>query len=779
MPKRLTAEFIGTFVLVFGGCGSAVFAAAFPAALPGLFPATWYNLGIGLVGVSLAFGLTVLGCAYAFGHVSGCHLNPAVTLGLCAGKRFAWKEAPLYIVAQLVGGIVASGALLIILKGRPEGYDAVVGGLAANGYGAHSPGHYALPAAFFAEMIFTFIFLCVILGSTSKKAVAGFAGIPIGLTLTLSICRNPGHEPVGQPCPEHGAGGLRRWLGARAAVALLGRTDRRSARGRPAGAVAARGRAGRGSAREGLNRLSCAPTGGGRPGSAMSLRRFVTRTVLLRLVRASCIALALYALLGFVVIPRVARSVAESKLTALLHRQVTIGKVSLNPFTFGVTIDGFAVRDCQGGPFVAFDQLYLDLQAVSVIHGGVILREITLRGPAITIVRETPDTYGFSDLIDQFSGGPPPDPNAKPARYSLNNIRIIGGSVDFIDKPKNATHTVRKLELAVPFVSNLPYDLQSYVQPSFSAVVNGTPLGLQGRTKPFSETREAAFDIELADLSIPTYMEYVPVALRFTVPSGSVDTKVALSFEQPEGRTPVLSVSGHVAVKNLAARDSAGKPVLTLPLLDVTIGKSDVLGGKVVLDAVRLDKPVLRVVRSGDGSVNLAELGPKPDPPSPAASPLAADAKPAAPPVPSPEAKPAAPLVIELAELHLVDGTVHFSDVAPAGPFETTLTGVTIDARHFSTEPGKPVAIDARLRTEAGESVHDTSEVTLVPLRVTTHAELTGIVLKKYAPYYAKSVLLDLDPKWIPSPQLPSTDWFVFCNFPAWYPSASTSLRTS
>ncbi len=185
MTKKLTAEFIGTFVLVFGGCGSAVFAAAFPAALPGVLPPAWYNLGIGLVGVSLAFGLTVLVCAYALGPISGCHLNPAVTLGLCAGKRFEWKDAPLYILAQLVGGIVAAGALLILLKGRPEGYDAAIGGLAANGFGDHSPGHYGLASAFLAEVILTFIFLTVILGATSKKAAAGFAGIPIGLTLTL------------------------------------------------------------------------------------------------------------------------------------------------------------------------------------------------------------------------------------------------------------------------------------------------------------------------------------------------------------------------------------------------------------------------------------------------------------------------------------------------------------------------------------------------------------------------------------------------------------------
>jgi aquaporin Z len=171
--RKLVAEFVGTFVLVFGGCGAAVFSAGFPF------------LGIGLLGVSLAFGLTVLGCAYGLGHISGCHLNPAVTFGLCAAKRFAWRDLPGYVGAQLVGAIVASGVLLLLLKGQPLGYDPSVGGLAANGFGAHSPGHYGLGAAIVAETILTFIFLTVILGATSKRAVVGFAGIPIGLTLTL------------------------------------------------------------------------------------------------------------------------------------------------------------------------------------------------------------------------------------------------------------------------------------------------------------------------------------------------------------------------------------------------------------------------------------------------------------------------------------------------------------------------------------------------------------------------------------------------------------------
>ncbi len=170
--KRVGAEFVGTFWLVFGGCGSAVFAAAFP------------NVGIGLLGVSLAFGLTVLTMAYAIGHVSGCHLNPAVSLGLWAGGRFPAKDLVPYIVAQVLGAILGAAAIYVIASGQP-GWDIATNGLAANGYGAHSPGQYALAAGFIAEVVLTFIFLMVILGATDKRAPAGFAPIAIGHCLTL------------------------------------------------------------------------------------------------------------------------------------------------------------------------------------------------------------------------------------------------------------------------------------------------------------------------------------------------------------------------------------------------------------------------------------------------------------------------------------------------------------------------------------------------------------------------------------------------------------------
>jgi aquaporin Z len=171
LSKRCAAEFLGTFWLVFGGCGSAVLSAAFP------------QLGIGFLGVALAFGLTVLTMAFAIGHISGCHLNPAVSVGLVVARRFPVKDLPAYVVAQVLGGIVGAGVLYVIATGKP-GFQ--LGGFAANGFAEHSPGGYSLEACLVAELVLTFMFLMIIIGSTDKRGVPhGFAPIPIGLGLTL------------------------------------------------------------------------------------------------------------------------------------------------------------------------------------------------------------------------------------------------------------------------------------------------------------------------------------------------------------------------------------------------------------------------------------------------------------------------------------------------------------------------------------------------------------------------------------------------------------------
>jgi aquaporin Z len=172
LGSRLGAEFLGTFWLVLGGCGTAVLAATFP------------DVGVGLLGVALAFGLTVLTMAYAVGHVSGGHFNPAVTIGLATAKRFPWRDAPAYIVTQVVAAVVAAAVLFVVASGQ-DGFDAKTSGFAANGYGEHSPGGYTLLAALVIEIVLTAFFLYVILGSTDGRAPVGFAPIAIGLALTL------------------------------------------------------------------------------------------------------------------------------------------------------------------------------------------------------------------------------------------------------------------------------------------------------------------------------------------------------------------------------------------------------------------------------------------------------------------------------------------------------------------------------------------------------------------------------------------------------------------
>lgn len=180
LAKKFFAELIGTFWLVLGGCGSAVLAAVFPYDNPAANP-----LGLGFLGVSLAFGLTLLTMVYTFGHISGCHINPAVSFGLWAGGKFPGSQLLPYVIAQVLGGVIAGGVILLVASGR-EGF-ALTGGnpLATNGWGAHSPGGYGFLAALVIEVILTFVFLLVIMGATDRLAPGGFAGVPIGLSLTL------------------------------------------------------------------------------------------------------------------------------------------------------------------------------------------------------------------------------------------------------------------------------------------------------------------------------------------------------------------------------------------------------------------------------------------------------------------------------------------------------------------------------------------------------------------------------------------------------------------
>lgn len=449
--------------------------------------------------------------------------------------------------------------------------------------------------------------------------------------------------------------------------------------------------------------------------------------------------LVVFTLVGFLVVPLVLRSGLTSQLTARLHREVRIKEIWFNPFMLSLEINGFSIKDREGDePFVSFAELALNFQAASVFKEGPVLRDILLRTPHVTIIRNEDLTYNFSDLLDEFAAKPAPDaeppPEAKPFRYSLNNIRIESGSIDFQDRPKHVQHAVQDINIGIPFLSNLSYEVNLYVQPAFAAKVNGTPIVLTGKTKPFSDPREALLEVDVSNVEIPHYLEYVPVELRFKVPSGSLDTKVSLSFTQYKDKPPAVIVAGRVALNKLSVTDVNERQLLNLPLLDVAIDSVDVFAKKVSLGTVLLQSPEVHLWRDKTGVLNVTTLAPEEK-----------SGESSAENQPKSDQAEGTPPSIEAAEVRLADGKVTFADESTEKPFQTTVEAVNVVVRHFSNTPTKPSAVEASLTTEAGESLKHTGYLILEPLAAEGTVELQRLPVKRYAPYYGKNLLFEIE----------------------------------
>ncbi len=432
------------------------------------------------------------------------------------------------------------------------------------------------------------------------------------------------------------------------------------------------------------------------------------------------VVIVVYAGLGFLALPSILKLQLERRLSAPLHRPVSVQKVRANPFMLSVTIDGLAIGDREGaGEFVSLDRLYANFQLASLFRMAPVVREVTLRGPKVTIVRNEDLTYNFSDLLAPPSPAPAPAEPSKPLRYSFNNIRVEGGNLDFDDRPTKKRHTVRDLALAIPFVSNLSYALDEYVEPSFEAKFNGTPLVSKGKSKPFKDSRESVFELSLDDLDIPYYLEYLPLETKAKIVSGRFSTKASVSFVRRQRSVSALVVSGRAKVTNLAIEDESGAPLLTLPGVEVVLAAFDVFGGKARVESLRLDAPEVHPRLATDRSLNLTAL------------------------VPPGETKTA--FELEVDEARVAGGRVFLADETVAPTFTATLDPVDATIRHFSTAPSKAAAVEASLRSDAGESISHSGSVTLDPLSAEGTLEVKGVPLKRYAPYYASSVAVAVE----------------------------------
>ncbi len=450
----------------------------------------------------------------------------------------------------------------------------------------------------------------------------------------------------------------------------------------------------------------------------------------------ACAFLVVVAIAGFLIAPPVLKNVLVGKLSETLHRKTAIREVAVNPFALSVSVRGF-VLDARNGtdPFLAFDELYVNLEAVSLFRGGPIFKEVRLERPVLRVVRTDANTYNFSDLLEEFASKPDAA-EKKPVRFSLNNIRLHGGAVEFRDDPKNRVHKVTDIELSVPFVSNIPYYVNRYVQPYFGAKVNGTPVDLRGRTKPFADSRETSFDVDIRRFDIPAYVEYIPARLNLKVPSAFLDVIGKVTFTQYRDRPPTLGYSGKVAVHEVKVTESGGADLLAFPLFDVDVASSDILLRKVALSRVLLQSPAVAVRRDKSGALNVQSL-------FGGASGEVRKGK-AGPPKTAKDAGDPA-WTVTADSVRIAGGKADFRDMAASAPFRTTLDAVNLDLRHFTNSRDGQTEADFSLRTEAAETVAVKGTFSVDPPASEGAVEIGGVRLGKYAPYYAKSVLFTVE----------------------------------
>ena len=439
----------------------------------------------------------------------------------------------------------------------------------------------------------------------------------------------------------------------------------------------------------------------------------------------STVAVAVYALLGFFALPPLVRSIAVRKLAAELHRPVGIERVEINPFVLSVRVLGLSVKERNGGEtFFSASEIYANFQLSSLLRRGPVVRELTLASPYLRVVRNPDQSYNFSDLL--VRPAPPPGQESKPLRYSLNNIQVERGSLDFDDLPKHARHTVRDLYLGIPFLSNLPYQTEIFVEPAFQAKVNGSRLALYGKTKPFSDSLETSVEIDVRDVDLPPYLAYVPNPTAARLLAGRLGLHLTLAFTQYRNRPPTLLLSGKTSLAGAVLADAAGRPALTCPLLDVSIASADVLARRFELKSVLLQGPRLEVRREPGGAWNLAAMSPA----GTGGGPAAGGAAPA--------------FTLDVAATRIEDGEVDFTDEQPHERFAATIRPVNAAMQHFSTVAGKAAALEISLASDAGEKLGYTGEFTFEPLAAGGDVTLEGVPLKRYMPYLRDLVAFDV-----------------------------------
>lgn len=423
-------------------------------------------------------------------------------------------------------------------------------------------------------------------------------------------------------------------------------------------------------------------------------------------------------LLTVAILPTIIRIKAVETLDEATGRKTRIESVSFNPLTLTARIEGFAIAEKEGHPFVGFRSLQASLSPASIFKRAIILSAVTLDTPSVNLVRSAPNRFNFTDILERQ----PKKKQEKEStlRFSLNNISIRNGSIDFDDRIVGGgrKHTVRDLNIDIPFISNSPYLVEKYIDPRISAQVNGAPFNFAGKLKPLSKSLETSVHVGLKRLDLPQYLAYAPVKPAADLTSGKLTVDLDIAYRISADKKPELLLKGMSRLDSVSIDLPGGKPLVRVPSLEVKAAALEVLAKKYRFDAVTAEKLELFIERDRKGAWSFAQLVP------PASE--AEKQKPA---------EPAEKVEVVLPSLSVTDATVHFRDDLPKGGFNTTVSEINLAAKDFGTAPGALAGYQISLKADGDASLKTEGTFSASPVAVTSSLSLEGLKLQRLWPY--------------------------------------------
>jgi uncharacterized protein involved in outer membrane biogenesis len=429
-------------------------------------------------------------------------------------------------------------------------------------------------------------------------------------------------------------------------------------------------------------------------------------------------------LLGLIAPPLLRGKIARD-LSQKLHREVSIEQIRLNPYAMTATVRGFLMKERESqATAVSLDELHVNLELQSVLRLSPVIKELRLVKPYINLVRNEDSKYNFQDIIDEFTSGPSGGPTPK---FALNNIQLIGGRIEFDDRPEQTKHLISSINIGVPFISSLPSYTDIFVKPSFSADINGAPLHIVGASKPFHSSHESTVDLNIDKLQINKYLEYSPVALNFKVPSGELNGKLNASFKTAKESPSVFTITGNLELTELAVEKNGGTPFSKIANLEVVIDSIDVFNNKTRLKSIKTHGLELHLARNRDGSFNTADLV--------TTSPKTTSVEPT---------KDVKPFGYEVGDILIDSGTLHFIDETLQQPYKTRLDNVRIAVKGLTNEPAKQADLEVSFDSDAKERISQNGKIQMAPFLAEGKLEIEAFKPANLSPYYQNAVALEV-----------------------------------